>query len=64
MSGRCSEHLNCRSSSPEPAGHGRRGHGRGGGRAAAHTALNLEEQVPPPGEQHMEEPILEQLGAA
>ena len=45
-----------------PSGHGR-GHGRGrGGRcAAARAALNLEEEVLPTREQHMEEPILEEL---
>ena len=46
-------------------GHGH-GHGccYGGGRAATHAALNLEEEVPPTGEQHVEEPILEELGVA
>ena len=44
-----------------PAGHGHgRGHGHQGGHAAA---LNLEEEVPPAVEQHVEEPILEELGA-
>jgi len=32
--------------------------GCGGGCAATHVALNLEEEVPPAGEQHLEEPIL------
>ena len=46
-------------------GHGH-GHGRGHGegRAAAHVALNLEEEVPLVGEQHMKEPILEEPGAS
>ena len=61
MSCRRSEHLNHRSPSPVPAGHCRgHGCGRGGGCAA----LNLEEEVLPAGEQHVEEPILEELGAA
>ena len=36
------------------------GRGRGHGRGCA--ALNLEEEVPPAGEQHGEEPILEEPG--
>jgi hypothetical protein len=38
------------------------GRGHGGGRVAAHTALNLEEEVPLAGDQHVEEPILEEPG--
>ena len=58
------EHLNRRSLSPMPTGHGHGcGHGHGGGCATTHTALNLEEEVPPAVEQHVEEPILEELGA-
>ena len=59
------ECLNRHSPSPVPAGHGHdRGHGHGGGCAAAHAALNLEEEVPPTREQHVEEPILEVPGIA
>ena len=48
-----------------PAGHGHgHGYGRGGGHTAAHVALNLEEEAPLVGEQHVEEPILEEPGAA
>ena len=65
MSCHRSEHLNRRSPSPVLAGHGHgHGHGRGGGHAAAHVALNLEEDTPPAREQHMEEPFLEEPGVA
>ena len=47
---------------PTGRGHGD-GRGHGGGCVATHIALNLEE-APPAREQHMEEPILEELGAA
>ena len=58
---RCSECLNYRSPSPVPTGHGHGcGCGHGGGHATTHVALNLEEEAPPTGEQHMEEPILEE----
>ena len=40
------------------------GRGHGGGCATARAALNLEEEVPPAREQHMEEPILEEPGVA
>ena len=48
-----------------PTGNGH-GHGRGHGRGhtAARAALNLDEEVPPAREQHMEEPILEEPGVA
>ena len=60
-----SELLNHCSLSPVPTGHGRgRGHGHGGGCTATHVALNLEEEAPPIVEQHVEEPILEEPGAA
>ena len=51
--------LNHRSPSPVLASCG---HGHGGGCAATHVALNLEEEAPPIEEQHVEEPILEELG--
>ena len=63
MSCRCSKRLNRQSPSPVPASHGhgcRRG--RGGGCVAARAALNLEEEVPPAREQHVEEPIPEEAG--
>ena len=40
------------------------GHGCGRGRAIACAALNLEEEVPPTREQHVEESILEEPGVA
>ena len=46
-----------------PAGRGR-GRGRGRGHIAAHVALNLKEEAPAAGEQHVEEPILEEPGIA
>ena len=59
------ECLNHHSLSPVPTDHGHgRGHGHGGGCVAAHIALNLEEEVPPAEEQHVEEPILEEPGVA
>ena len=42
-------------------GHGR---GHGGGCVATCTALKLKEEVLPAGEQHVEEPILEESGIA
>ena len=50
---------------PTSHGHGH-GHGCGCGREriAARAGLNLEEEVLSIGEQHMEEPILEELGEA
>ena len=48
---------------PTDHGHGR-GHGHGGGHATTHVALNLEEEAPPAGEQHVEDPILEEPGIA
>ena len=65
MSCHRSEHLNHRSSSPVPTSHGHgHGHGCGGGCIAARAALILEEEVRAAGEQHMEEPILEEPGIA
>ena len=48
-----------------PTGHGR-GHGRGhgGGCAVSHAALILKEEVPPAIEQHVEDPILEEIVVA
>ena len=65
MSCHRSERLGHHSPSPVPTVHGC-GHGRGhgGGHAATHVALHLEEEAPPAGEQHVEEPILEEPGAA
>ena len=65
MSCRRSERLNHRSPSHVLGVRGCvHGRGHGGGRAAARTTLKLKEEVPPAGEQHMEEPILEEPGAA
>ena len=48
-----------------PTGRGRgRGRGRVGRCATARAALNLEEEVPPTREQHVEESILEEPGIA
>ena len=61
----CSELLNRHSPSPMLVGHGRGcGCGHGGGRAAAHVSLNHEEEAPLAGEQHVEEPILEEPSVA
>ena len=61
MSCRRLEHLNHRSPSPVPASCG---HDHDHGCVRGCAALNLEEEVPCAGEQHGEEPILEDLGAA
>ena len=61
MSSHRLERLNRRSPSPMLASYG---HGSVHGHRRGRAALNLEEEVPPTGGQHVEEPILEEPGAA
>ena len=57
------EHLNRCSPSPVPINHGRGlGCGHGGRCVVTHATLNLREEVPPTGEQHVEEAGIAQPG--